>query len=68
MAKEGRATFRTYDNSTSVIYLQKKLADDSEFPFEPEDELVAHVDGDQLVIRKTQDGHRLAPADQAQEK
>lgn len=54
MALKGTARFASYERSRTVIYVSKKVTDDSAFPFEPGDELVVIVDpkGKRLILEK----------------
>lgn len=52
MALEGDARFVAYEKSRTLIYVSKKLTDDSAFPFEPGEQLKARIDGKRLIIEK----------------
>lgn len=52
MALEGKARFVSYEKSRTLIYVSKRVVDDSAFPFDPGDQLTARIDGDRLIIQK----------------
>lgn len=53
MPSEGHARFVSYEKSRTLIYISKKLADDTSFPFRPGEELWARIEGKRLVIEKS---------------
>lgn len=55
MALEGNARFVSYEKSRTLIYVSKKVVDDSAFPFEPGDRLKIRIDGEKLIIEKSDD-------------
>lgn len=65
MALTGSARFASYERSRTVIYVSKKVTDDSAFPFKPGDELVVTVDPNAKLLvfqrAETPDGHRREP-------
>lgn len=52
MASEGPGRFVSYEKSRTLIYISKKVADDSAFPFRPGEELWVKIDGKRVVIEK----------------
>lgn len=52
MALEGKARFVSYERSRTLIYLSKKVVDDSAFPLEPGEPLTVKIDGKRLIIEK----------------
>lgn len=53
MALEGDARFVAYEKSRTLIYVSKKVVDDSAFPFKAGDKLTARIEGTRLVLEKT---------------
>lgn len=52
MALEGSGRFVSYEKSRTLIYISKKVADDSAFPFKAGDDVVVKIDGKTLVIER----------------
>lgn len=49
---------RIFNNGTaSTLYvtIPAQVADDSQFPFRPDDEVVVHIDGDAISITHAED-------------
>jgi hypothetical protein len=55
MALEGSARFVSYEKSRTLVYISKKVVDDSAFPFRPGEELVVRIDpkGQRLIIERS---------------
>lgn len=62
MALDGPGRFVSYEKSRTLIYISKKIADASAFPFEAGDQLVVHIDADdgRLIIEKAEQLRPLA--------
>lgn len=52
MPSEGHARFVSYEKSRTLIYVSKKLADDTSFPLKPGEELWARIEGKRPVVEK----------------
>lgn len=52
MPLKTQTVFKEYSGGRHSIYLPKTFVVDSQFPFQPEDELEVVIDGDTLVVRK----------------
>lgn len=52
MALEGTGRYVSYEKSRTLIYISKKVADDSAFPFKPGEELWVRIEGKKVVIEK----------------
>lgn len=45
--------------SNTLIYFHKAFIKDSRFPFDEDDELIAVIDGEKLIIQKTDNKNKI---------
>lgn len=55
VSREEPTRLTRYGGNRHILYLRKTLVEDSQFPFEPGDELIARIDGERLIV-EAQDG------------
>lgn len=50
MVLEGRGKFLRPERSRMLLYISTKVADDSQFPFEPGQEVRIRIEGTSLIV------------------
>ena len=60
MALEGSARYVRYERSRTLVYISKKVADDSAFPFDAGDELVVRIDPrlKRVILERSKSGRQ----------
>jgi len=52
MVKEVKVRLNVQKGRGLLIYLPKKMTEDSAFPFKPREEVIVRIEGDKLIITR----------------